>query len=120
MISLVFCALNADFLTTCAATTSIADQSNTQGAGSYDGAGTGSAISAEQDATFSAAIDEAARAGLVRGALTLRQLVRVKLSDEADLQQGLQAARDTHTFLHELSRAARAREMSVFALLQTL
>ena len=91
-----------------------------QGAGSYDGAGTGSAISSEQDAVFSAAIDVAAKADLLQGALTLRQLVRVKLSDEADLKQGLQAVQDTHTLLHNLCRAAHERNMSPFALLQTL
>ena len=102
------------------ATTSIADQSNVQGAGSYEGAGTGSAITPEQDAAFSAVIDEAAKAELLAGALALRQLVRVKLSDEADLQQGLRAGTDTHTFLRGVRRAAKSEGTSVFAYLQKL
>jgi hypothetical protein len=102
------------------ATTSIADQSNVQGAGSYEGAGTGSAITPEQNKTFSAVIDESTKAELLAGALALRQLVRIKLSDEADLQQGLRAGTDTHTFLKEVRRAAMKEGISTYAYLQRL
>jgi len=102
------------------ATTSIADQSNVQGAGSYEGAGTGSAITPQQDQTFSAVIDKTTKAELLAGALALRQLVRVKLSDEADLQQGLRAGTDTHTFLKELRLAATKEGTTTYAFLQKL
>ena len=102
------------------ATTSIADQSNIEASGTYEGAGTGSAITPEQNEKFSAHIDETMKADLLSGALALRQLVRVKLSDEADLKQGLSAVQVTHTFLHELCRAANNNKMSQIALLQRL
>lgn len=102
------------------ATTSIADQSNVQGAGSFEGAGTGSAITPQQNQAFSAVIDETTKAELLTGALALRQLVRVKLSDEADLQQGLRAATDTHAFLKELRLAAKKEGTSTHDFLQKL
>jgi hypothetical protein len=86
--------------------TSIADQSNIGGAGSFAGSGTGSAISVEQEARFSAVIDIATKKELLEGALALRKLVRVKLSDEADLQQGIISVTDTHNFLVALQQRA--------------
>lgn len=101
-------------------TTSIADQSNVQAAGSYIGSGTGSAVSEEQQRRFSAVIDEAAKASLLEGAMTLRKLVRVKLSDEADLKQALVSVADTNAFLSALRARAHHDKITPFELLQTL
>jgi hypothetical protein len=101
-------------------TTSIADQSNIAAAGSYSGSGTGSAVSEEQQQRFSAVIDETAKGALLEGALALRKLVRVKLSDEADLKQGLASVTDTNTFLVALRARAQHDKMTPFELLQTL
>lgn len=102
------------------ATTSISDQSNVAGAGDFEGSGTGSAITAEQDARFRAVIDESAKSQLLAGALALRQLVRVKLSDESDLKQGIASVTDTNTFLVNLQRVAEQEGSTPFALLQNI
>ena len=57
------------------ASTSISDQSNVAGAGSFTGSGTGSAITTEQAAAFSSVINEQKKDVLLQGALALRKLV---------------------------------------------
>ena len=88
--------------------------------GSFAGSGTGSAVSAEDQARFSSFIDAAAKQRLTDGALQLRKLVRVKLSDEADLQQGITSISCVHDFLVGLLDKAKEDGSSPYALLQTL
>ena len=96
------------------ASTSISDQSNVDGAGSFAGAGTGSAITPEQESRFSNVIQPAARQRLVEGALAIRKLVRIKLSDEADLQQGIAAIQETSSFFAELHQIAQSTQRSPY------
>jgi hypothetical protein len=102
------------------ASTSVSDQSNVTVIGSFAGAGTGSATTPELAARFEAAIKPEEKALLVDGALALRKLVRVKLSDEADLKQGLVAANDTQAFLKGLVAHAEEVGSSPFTVLATL
>jgi hypothetical protein len=77
-------------------------------------------LTPHKEARFSAAIDSAAKAALLEGALAVRKLVRVKLSDEADLQQGTRAIIDTDTFLRGLCALAQQDGQSPYAVLHTL
>jgi len=102
------------------ASTSLSDQSNIAAAGSFAGSGTGSAVSAEDQTRFSSFTDAAAKQRLTDGALQLRKLVRVKLSDEADLQQATVSIKSVHEFLTGLTSKAQEDGSSSYGLLQTL
>lgn len=66
------------------------------------------------------ALDEATLLGLQRHAVALRQLLRVKISDDADLDQAAAALRELTGFLGGLDRAAAAARQPPFVFLRSL
>ena len=66
------------------------------------------------------AVSEAALLDLTRQATALRALLRVKISDDADLDTAAAAVAELRAFLAALDSRARARQLSPFDLLAKL
>jgi len=72
------------------------------------------------DSPLDKVMDIQTRRKMVERANDLRGLVRVKIADDADLDQARAAVHETNTFFDRLARYAARKDKGQFEILQTL